>query len=1045
VNIFPAMSEREPSLYQGLGHPSSPCAGTVVSQSIGKMTIGLALLLAALISPQTYAQSNAVRGEPTVESIFSRIAPHDCQTPSSAELNEVSAAVNEFRRRNDKANQARSLTLLASLYEEMGHYGEALPPLRRALALVRLEKDHQAAAQVLTLTADALNQLGDSDKAFADATEALKIGTELRSNSIQASALRARAEALATNQPEKALKDLKVAQHVSEMAADLKTEAQILTDEGELTQDSSDPFETFQQALTLESQIQDCRDEAATLSNLATLEHDRGQLRKAYDHLSQSAAANKQSGDLSTQAKALHQSAYFHAEIGDLGQALSLFNEALQLEQQAGDKAEEGPTMAALAGIYRDAQWPQTALRAYQRALPLLRQQGNTYWEIIVLNNLGATEADLHQTFEARKAYMASVALASAHGDPVTPAYSSWGIGELEQADALPHYFQALRLAREFGQPSLEGNVYASLMDHFRAHHQEKVAIFFAKQAVDVFQSLRRNMTDTGNDLQSAFLHRKAATYRTLAGMLIDQGRLIEAHQTIDLLKVQQYADYVGGQPEEFSQHLPRSATESALQTEFEDLLTKYATLDKASRPADGRPNRQVQPASPAVASLRSAQKAFDSFLPELYRRLEASEGPAAAVQDRGGIETTIAKLVRTNPHLAVIYTLEEPDRYSAIVTTGKGQSAYSYAIAQDELDQKCRQFLEALKSPTGDSSKLAPELYQVLFAPMQKDLAAANVTTLVWNLDGSLRYIPIAALFNQQTGHYVIEDYSVVSFTPLSHSLADAPHLAGVSALAMGTSSISLDGLSVLPNVPVELNSVVSDPDVSDSHGVLPGKILLNGQFTEAAMQRELHSQAVVHIASHFVLRPGNDDLSFLLLGGQDHDSSGYRYSMAEFEKSSMRLEGTKLLTFSACETGASNEREICFQDGKSSVIASQCRAGDVNQREDGVVMESISEVALEKGAEAVLSSLWSVDDASTSEFMADFYRRWAGSGGTISKAEALQQAELDLLHGLHSMQGPAGERGSKLVHGDLSAGSPARFSRPYFWAPFVLTGNWQ
>ncbi len=155
------------------------------------------------------------------------------------------------------------------------------------------------------------------------------------------------------------------------------------------------------------------------------------------------------------------------------------------------------------------------------------------------------------------------------------------------------------------------------------------------------------------------------------------------------------------------------------------------------------------------------------------------------------------------------------------------------------------------------------------------------------------------------------------MNFTPLNHSLDDVPKFDGATAIGMGTSRISIDGLDMLSNVPAGLDSVVVDPDVAESHGVLPGKILLNGQFTETAMQQDLHSQAVVHIASHFILKPGNDDLSFLLLGGKDQDSSGYRYSIAEFEKSSnVHIEGTKLLTLSACETGAANKRDVCFEN---------------------------------------------------------------------------------------------------------------------------------
>jgi len=285
------------------------------------------------------------------------------------------------------------------------------------------------------------------------------------------------------------------------------------------------------------------------------------------------------------------------------------------------------------------------------------------------------------------------------------------------------------------------------------------------------------------------------------------------------------------------------------------------------------------------------------------------------------------------------------------------------------------------------------------------------------------------------------------VNFTPLSHSIEAPPELKDARAIAMGISRKYFNDLGPLLNVKEELNSVVSDPAVPDSHGVLPGTILIDGQFTEKTLEESLKSQDVVHIASHFVLKPGNDDLSFLLLAGKDQDHSGYKYSMADFEKSSnVHIKGTKLVTLSACQTGAANERDICFQNDESSVKTAECRAGDAKQRENGVVMESMSEVVLEKGAEAVLSSLWSVDDESTSAFMADFYRRWAGSGGMVSKAEALRQAELDLLHGNAMSQSGAGGRGVQAVEnepGQLAA--PARFALPYYWAPFVLTGNWQ
>ena len=1016
-----------------------PLAGGTIPLALGILLIVGTAVRAGLAqsAPKTLANPG--------ESILNRITINDCLAPTDSQITEVGSAIADFQHLGNKHDEARALILLSALHEQAGEYKQAMPSLQRALTLVRSEEDQASEAQVLTMTADALTQLGQVDAAWHDATEALEISTRTGSLQAKASALRARAESMAVSQTDKAMLDLQTALQLSEQAGDLKTQVLILNDEGAITQDSSSPFDILQRALALEERIHDCHEETSTLTNLGTLEHDRGQLGNAFDHLNQAMALEQQVGDRTTQAITTHQLGYFHWEIGDLGEALSLFNQALQLERRIGDVASEGPTLADLAGVYRDTQWPATSLRAYQKALPLLQQTKNVQWQVQVLNNLGAIEADLHHTLQARNYYRRAVQLASSSDDPVTPAYSAWGVGELEQADALPSYFRSVQLAREFEQPNLEGEVYSSLMEHFRANDQPNVAIFFGKLAVDQFQSLRRNMSGSGNDLSSSFLQKKARAYRTLAETLVDQKRFIEAEQVLDLLKVQQYSDYAGIQPGELSQQLPRSAREAPLTAKFSELVTGCANLDKALREAKAAVHRQTPEVLQARTALRSAQTTLDTFLQSLSRQLEQQDGPAASVENVTGAELSLEKLIGSDSHTVALYTLEGSDHLSIIVITHAGRVAHSYQIAQNELDEKCQQFLRALRVRGGDSSSPAQELYGILIAPIENDLKAVNAKTLVWNLDGSLRYIPIGALLNKDTDRYVIEDYSLVNFTPLNHSIDAASKLEDATALGMGTSQIRVDGLDELSNVPAELKSIVADPDVTDSHGVLPGKILLNGEFTETAMQQELRSQAVVHIASHFVLKPGNDDLSFLLLGGKDHDDAGYRFSMAEFEKSDLHVEGTKLLTLSACETGASNERDVCFENNKSSVRTTECKAGEANQRESGVVMESISEVAFEKGVEAVISSLWGVDDMSTSQLMADFYQRWAGSKGAVSKAEALREAELDLLYGRGMAGANSGIRGLKVIEVEPSKQKLAGFSSPHYWAPFVLTGNWQ
>jgi CHAT domain-containing protein len=73
---------------------------------------------------------------------------------------------------------------------------------------------------------------------------------------------------------------------------------------------------------------------------------------------------------------------------------------------------------------------------------------------------------------------------------------------------------------------------------------------------------------------------------------------------------------------------------------------------------------------------------------------------------------------------------------------------------------------------------------------------------------------------------------------------------------------------------------------------------------------------------------------------------------------------------------------------------------------------------VAVRSGARSTLATLWSVQDLSTAQLMAEFYRRFTQPG--VTKAEALRYSQLSLLN------------------------SP-QYKHPYYWAPFVLVGNWQ
>jgi CHAT domain-containing protein len=301
---------------------------------------------------------------------------------------------------------------------------------------------------------------------------------------------------------------------------------------------------------------------------------------------------------------------------------------------------------------------------------------------------------------------------------------------------------------------------------------------------------------------------------------------------------------------------------------------------------------------------------------------------------------------------------------------------------------------------------------------------APGRVPVLLWSLDDALRYLPMAALYDGR--HYMVERYENVLFTPESYGhMVDAP-LAGGSApsvLAMGLSR-SYGGLPALPGVMPELEAVVHDPAVPESHGPMQGKLLPNEQFTLAALKTELggaRSFPVVHIASHFVVETGSGSEPYLMLGGGDTgEANGYAWDLSEMENSAVAFHGTRLLTLSACSTGK-----------------------DYTSR-DGLEMDSLGMVAQQKDAEAVLATLWDVNDASTSRLIGDFYDRWL-KHAVDGKGEALRQAQLAFVRGTAASSSTAPGRGFEAEGANPAAVRITDYSHPYYWAPFVLIGNYR
>ena len=752
----------------------------------------------------------------------------------------------------------------------------------------------------------------------------------------------------------------------------------------------------YNQALPVFRQVGNLNGVSMTLDNMGEAYQTLGELEKALDSFNQALSIFRQAADRENEASALVNIATVYADLGEPRKALDYHIQALPLFRQVGDRNNEAIDLGDIGFIYNDLGEHQKALDYLNRALAASRQVGDRDGEANALNNIGNVYSASGEGQKALEYFNQALPILRAVGDRRFEAETLDNIGDVyrgsgEKQKALDFYNQALGVASAVSKPLLEAEIFHSLM-LIEQDEQPALAIFYGKQAVNYLQQVRGNIQKLASELQKSFLSSKSDSYHDLANLLIDQGRLPEAQQVLDLLKQQEYSDYVRGE-------------------------TANTLSPLTLTPAEKQEEKQYQQLSD---QLNAASKGLNDYYDRLYVLFGKSSDANKQVADVKGDVSLLKQTIAKMPHTVALYTLVGKDRTSVIVITGTATVAREYAIGEEELNKKVAAFEQLLRDPAKDPKPLAQELYKILIGPVKADLDQAQAETLVWSLDGVLRYVPMAALYDGK--QYVVENYNTVTITPASIAhLAEKPDVSNLSAAAMGISRKYEEGLTALPAVVGELDDVVKDAQVQGANGVLPGTILLNGQFTEKAMEDQLGAQhSVVHIASHFVFKPGDDSQSYLLLAGKDEGGQGFHLTVADFrDNQKLALDDTDLLTLSACETGmsgnASNGREV----------------------------DGLGTTAQLKGAKAVISSLWEVDDASTGELMGDFYKRWAEGGGKVTKVEALREAQLDLLLGKVKPLAGASGRGmgrAKPVH-EVAAG----YAHPYYWAPFVLMGNWR
>ncbi|GAB1545134.1 hypothetical protein NUACC21_78100 [Scytonema sp. NUACC21] len=331
----------------------------------------------------------------------------------------------------------------------------------------------------------------------------------------------------------------------------------------------------------------------------------------------------------------------------------------------------------------------------------------------------------------------------------------------------------------------------------------------------------------------------------------------------------------------------------------------------------------------------------------------------------------------------AVLYPIILPDRLDVILKLPNLELRhYSTSMTQNKVKSIVEELRKNLRDVTETVrvKQLSQQLYDWLIRPAEAALSESGIKTLVFVLDGELRNVPMAVLYDRQQKKYLVEKYAV-ALTPGLQLLKPTPlQKVKLNALTAGVTqsrSIANRTFPKLQNVPRELKEIQSEIPKSEE--------LLDGKFTETNLHNQLQSDpyTVIHLATHGQFS-SDPEKTFILTWDK-------LLQVKEFDRLLRLSDRTQpstieLLVLSACKTAEGDKQAALGLAG----------------------------VAVRAGVRSTLATLWSVDDESTANLMSEFYRELKIG---VNKAEALQHAQLAVM---------------------------AKDNNPFFWAPFVLLGNW-
>ncbi|MEE3716968.1 CHAT domain-containing protein [Tumidithrix elongata RA019] len=613
----------------------------------------------------------------------------------------------------------------------------------------------------------------------------------------------------------------------------------------------------YPKALEIFRELNDRTNEGNASGNLGIAYRELGRYEQALAFHQQQLAITREIKDRAGEGRALGGLGIVYRELGQYDKAIAYLQQDLAIAKEFNDRGSEGRALNNLGIVYSKQHQYEKAIVTYQRVIDVFHALNDRNSEARALGNLAVIYSIYKQYDNAIAFHQQQLAIARDIKDLATEARALDGLGIAYQSkgqheQAIASYQQELAIIRELKDRNGEARALNNFGLLLASQNQPQLAILSYKQSVNIQESIRKDIRGLSKEEQQSFLETVADTYRYLADLLLKQGRVMEAMQILDLLKIQELEDYLKNVKgnDRTAQGIRLLEPEKAISSQLSAI-----SFEKISEL-----NRQL------ANQIQQLPKSEINQVPEYLQKL-----PKGAV---------------------LIYPLILSDRLELILFSANTTPINrTVTIKKADLEKLISDFRSDLQDFSSiDVKTSSKKLYDVLIKPIASDLKQANANTILYAPDRQLRYIPLAALYDGK--QWLVEKYRVNNliayslFDPDSKPQANLRIFAGAFG---GKGSETRFGLGGLPSTIPEVENIAST--------FLDTTKLVERNFTANATKAKVVGQTIVHFATHSEFKSGSPNDSYVLFG------DGSKVTLAEINE--WQLKDADLVVLSACQTG--------------------------------------------------------------------------------------------------------------------------------------------